>query len=231
VIAAALVIASGICLYFALTQPIVISRLASLNQIIRVAYPEKVFDEQQAAAAAKAAAAGQPAPAPPAAAPAAPGEPVLTPYEKRVAFYENLFTTALLNTDTAKKNFESLTSPTGYTAWQSARVLYDAGDKVSATLIIAFSIVYPVAKTLGLLVLILLGARHKQIFRVLEWTHKYTMLDVFVAALTLVAASTQKLLVIDTGPAVVWYVAYLVIGFASVMVLLRAKPRELAVDV
>ena len=53
VIAAALVIASGICLYFALTQPIVISRLASLNQIIRVAYPEKVFEEQQAAAAAK----------------------------------------------------------------------------------------------------------------------------------------------------------------------------------
>ena len=42
-IAAVLVIVSGVCLYFALTQPVVISRLVSLNEMIRVIYPEDVF--------------------------------------------------------------------------------------------------------------------------------------------------------------------------------------------
>jgi hypothetical protein len=223
ILAGILVVLSGVFLYFALTQPIVISRLASLNQIVRVVYSPEVYEENQAAAAAKAAAdaaAGTPAVAPPA--------PSVADYEAKVASYEKLFTTVVLNTDSAKENFANLTAAKGYTAWQSARVLYDAGDWVSGSLIVGFSIIYPVAKTLALLLLVVMGVRQTTALKIAEWTHKYTMLDVFVAAVTLVAVSTQKLLVIDTGPAVVWYVLYLVAGYASVMMLIRAHPKAAA---
>jgi hypothetical protein len=221
-IAGILVVVSGVFLYFALTQPIVISRLVSLNEMVHVIYSQDVYEENQAAAAAKAAAdaatTGTPAAAPPA--------PSQADYEARVAQYEKLFTTVVLNTDAAKENFANLTQAKGYTAWQSARVLYDAGDWVSGTLIVGFSIVYPVAKTIALMLLVILGVQQKTALKLAEWTHKYTMLDVFVAAVTLVAVSTQKLLVIDTGPAILWYIAYLIAGFASVMVLIRARPKE-----
>lgn len=217
-IAAVFVIASGVCLYFALTQPIVISRMVSLNEMIRVIYPEAAFTESQAARPAL------PAPAAPAAAPdpAAPA-PAPSPYEAKVSQYEKMFTTMVLGTDAAKQHFADLTQPKGYTAWQSARVLYSAGDMVAGTAIVAFSVVYPVVKTLALLVMILAGASQTAALRLAEWTHKYTMLDVFVAAVTVVALSTQQLLEITTGPAIWWYIAYLVAGFISVSALIRAK--------
>lgn len=207
-LAAILVIASGVCLYFALTQPVVISRMVSLNEMIHVIYPEAAFEASKPADA---------APAPP----TEPGEP--TPYEKRITQYEKMVTGMVLGTDAAKQNFADLTAPKGYTAWQSADLLYDAGDMLSGTLIVAFSIAYPIIKTLGLLLMIAANMARKSVLRLAEWTHKYTMLDVFVAAVTLVALSTQKLLVIDTGPAIWWYVGYLLLGFVSVWVLLRTK--------
>jgi hypothetical protein len=206
-IAAVLFIASGVCLYFALTQPIVISRMVSLNEMIHVIYPEAAFEASKPADA-------TPAPAP------EPGQP--TAYEKRITQYEKMVTGMVLGTDAAKQNFADLTAPKGYTAWQSAHLLYDAGDMVSGTLIIAFSIAYPILKTLALLVLIATNAKQATALKLAELTHKYTMLDVFVAAVTLVALSTQKLLVINTGPAIPWYVGYLVLGFAGVLVLIRA---------
>jgi uncharacterized paraquat-inducible protein A len=132
----------------------------------------------------------------------------------------------VLGGDAAKANFDRLTEPKGYTAWQSGRILFDAGDVVSGTLIIVFSVIYPIVKTLALFVLILTGVTQRTALRIAEWTHKYTMLDVFVAATTVVAVSTQTLLEINTGPAIWWYVAYLAIGFASLTVLIRAKPKE-----
>jgi hypothetical protein len=229
-IAAILVIASGVCLYFALTQPIVISRMVSLNQMIRVIYPEAAFAASQAAKPAPAAAPATAAPAAtpaPAAAPAASGQASAPgPYDAKVTQFEKMFTTMVLGSDAAKQHFTDLTQPKGYTAWQSARVLYDAGDMVAGTAIIAFSVIYPVLKTLALLVMILANVRQKAALRLLEWTHKYTMLDVFVAAVTVVAVSTQKLLEIDTGPAILWYIAYLVVGFVSVSVLIRAGREE-----
>jgi Paraquat-inducible protein A len=241
-IAGILVIASGVFLYFALTQPIVISRLVDLNTMIRVIYPENVFAATQPAKpalpapAASAPAASAPAPAAPstppqtAAAPAAPAATASTaavsPYEAKVTQYEKLFTTMVLGSDAAKKNFADLTQPKGYTAWQSARVLYDAGDVVSGTAIIAFSVVYPILKTLALLVMIIVNVKHKTALKLAEWTHKYTMLDVFVAAVTVVALSTQKLLEINTGPAIWWYIAYLITGFVSVWVLIRARGKD-----
>lgn len=214
IVAAILVIASGVCLYFALTQPIVISRMVSLNEMIRVIYPEDTFEATKPAATTPA----------PAAAPVEPGAPPPpTPYEARINQYEKMVTGLVLNTDAAKASFAALTQPKGYTAWQSAHLLYDAGDMLSGTLIIAFSIAYPVLKTLGLLVMIILNASQKTALRLAEWTHKYTMLDVFVAAVTLVALSTQKLLVINTGPAIWWYVGYLLLGFVSVLMLIRVR--------
>jgi hypothetical protein len=232
-IAAVFVIASGVFLYFALTQPIVISRLVDLNQMIRVIYTEDVFAASLPAAPATPAPA--PVPAPPA--PGAPQQPAAapgaaaptappSPYEVKVAQYEKLFTGLVLGTDAAKKNFADLTQPKGYTAWQSARVLYDAGDVISGTAIVAFSIIYPILKTLALMVMIVVNAKSRTALKLAEWTHKYTMLDVFVAAVTVVAISTQKLLEINTGPAIWWYVAYLIAGFASVWVLIRARGKE-----
>jgi hypothetical protein len=243
-IAGLLVIASGVFLYFALTQPIVISRLVDLNTMIRVIYPEEVFTASQPAKPAlpapAATAPATAAPAPAAPAPAAPSTPPQTaaapaapastaapsPYEAKVTQYEKLFTTMVLNSDAAKQNFADLTQPKGYTAWQSARVLYDAGDVLSGTAIIAFSIIYPILKTLALMVMIVVNAKNKTALKLAEWTHKYTMLDVFVAAVTVVALSTQKLLEINTGPAIWWYVAYLIAGFVSVWVLIQAKGKE-----
>ena len=132
----------------------------------------------------------------------------------------------VLGSEAAKKNFADLTQPKGYTAWQSARVLYDAGDVLTGTAIIAFSIIYPILKTLALMVMIIANAQNKTALKLAEWTHKYTMLDVFVAAVTVVALSTQKLLEINTGPAIWWYVAYLIAGFVSVWVLIQAKAKE-----
>ncbi len=212
-IAAMLVVASGVFLFFALTQPIVTSRMVSLSQIIRAVYPMQAFVESK-----------QPKPASgaDAAAPAAPAPDVSTEaYERSLKGFEAVFTGMVLKTDAAKKNFAELTQPQGYTAWQSSQVLYNAGDKISATAIIAFSIAYPVLKTIALVVLILLNVTPQTALKLAEFTHKYTMLDVFVAAVTVVSVSTQKLLVIDTGPAIWWYIGYLITGFAAVMVLTR----------
>lgn len=215
-IAAVLVIASGVCLYFALTRPIVISRMVSLHEIIRVVYPMQAFVESKQ-------------PKPGAAAPATPPDVSPEAYDKQVKGFEGLINGLVLRTEAAKKNFADLTAPKGYTAWQSSQLLYNAGDKLSATAIVAFSIAYPVLKTIALLILIVFNVQPKTALKIAEFTHKYTMLDVMVAAVTLVALSTQKLLVIHTGPAIGWYVAYLVIGFVAVSVMIRRKPAGAAV--
>jgi hypothetical protein len=207
-IAAILVIASGVCLYFALTKPIVTSRMVSLHEIIRVVYPMQAFVESKQ-------------PKPGAAAPATPPDVSPDAYDKQVRGFEGLINGLVLKTDAAKKNFADLTSEKGYTAWQSSRVLYDSGDKFSATAIVAFSIAYPVLKTIALLILIVINMQPRTALKLAEFTHKYTMLDVMVAAITLVALSTQKLLVIHTGPAIWWYVGYLVLGFIAVAVMIR----------
>ncbi len=226
-IAAILVIASGVCLYFALTQPIVISRMVSLHEIIKVVYPMQAFVEskQPKPAAASTTPVDASSPAAPAAAPAPAPDVSPEAYDKQVKGFEGLINGLVLKTDAAKKNFADLTAPKGYTAWQSSQLLYNSGDKFSATAIIAFSIAYPVLKTIGLLILIIINAHPKTALKLAEFTHKYTMLDVMVAAITLVALSTQKLLVINTGPAIWWYVGYLVAGFIAVSVMIR-RPAE-----
>jgi hypothetical protein len=218
-IAAVLVIASGVCLYFALTKPIVISQMVSLHEIIKVVYPMEAFVESKKPKPVAAPADGS-APAPAAAPKPAPD---ISPeaYDKQVKGFEGLINGLVLKTDSAKKNFADLTAPKGYTAWESSQLLYKSGDKFSATAIIAFSIAYPVLKTAALLILIALNMQPKTALKLAEFTHKYTMLDVMVAAVTLVALSTQKLLVIHTGPAIVWYIAYLVTGFIAVAVMIR----------
>lgn len=194
VIAALLTLASAVCLYFALTQPILTSRMITLTQMIQVLYP---MDAYQASIPA--------------------GQPAATQegYEKAVKNYENLIGNFVLKTDAAKANFANLTKPNSYTAWQSSRLLWNAGDKLSSIAIVAFSIVYPIVKTALVLLMIAVNFRNKTAFRLAEFTHKYTMLDVFVAALTLVALSTQQFIEITTGPAVGWYVGYLALGFAA----------------
>ena len=219
-IAAILVIASGVCLYFALTRPIVISRMVSLHEIIKVVYPMQAFVEskQPKPTAAPTSPADTPAPA---AAPAPAPDVSPEAYDKQVKGFEGLINGLVLKTDAAKKNFADLTAPKGYTAWQSSQLLYNSGDRFSATAIIVFSIAYPVLKTIALLILIILNVQPKTALKLAEFTHKYTMLDVMVAAITLVALSTQKLLVINTGPAIWWYVGYLVAGFIAVAVMIR----------
>jgi hypothetical protein len=218
-IAAVLVIASGVCLYFALTKPIVISQMVSLHEIIKVVYPMDAFVQSKQPKPAAAPTDGS-APAPVAAPKPAPD---ISPeaYDSQVKGFEGLINGLVLKTDAAKKNFADLTSPKGYTAWQSSQLLYNSGDKFSATAIIAFSIAYPVLKTIALLILIVINMQPKTALKLAEFTHKYTMLDVMVAAITLVALSTQKLLVIHTGPAIWWYVGYLVAGFIAVAVMIR----------
>jgi hypothetical protein len=218
-IAAVLVIASGVCLYFALTKPIVISQMVSLHEIIKVVYPMEAFVQSKQPKPAAAPADGS-APAP-AAAPAP--APDISPeaYDKQVKGFEGLINGLVLKTDAAKQNFADLTSPKGYTAWESSQLLYKSGDRFSATAIVAFSIAYPVLKTIALMILIIINMQPKTALKLAEFTHKYTMLDVMVAAITLVALSTQKLLVIHTGPAIWWYVGYLVTGFIAVAVMIR----------
>jgi Paraquat-inducible protein A len=228
-IAAVLVVASGIFLYFALTLPVVTSRLKDLHEIIRVVYPMQAFIESKQPPKPAAAVPGQPPPAPaPAAAPPAPIDISPEAYDKSVSNLEGLVKAMVLKTDSAKQNYADLTKEKGYTAWQSAKVLWDVGDKVSATAIVAFSVAYPVLKTLALLVLIVLNVTPKNALKLAEFTHKYTMLDVFVAAITVVSASSQQLLVIHTGPAILFYIAYLVTGFAGVSTLIfhRKRPAE-----
>jgi hypothetical protein len=208
IIAAVLVTVSAVCLYFALTKPIVISNLASINEIIRTVYTFEAFAEGKEA-------------------------PTQEQYETSVRQFETLFNGAVLRSDAAKANYAELTTPKGYTAWDSARVLQEAGDLFSAVAIVAFSIVYPVVKTAFLAVMIVVGWRGRLALQLAEWTHKYTMLDVFVAAVTVVALSTQTLLRITTGPAVLWYAGYLVAGFAAVWAMIawtRAAPRPVAAE-
>ncbi len=206
-VAALLTIASAVCLYFALTTPIVVSRMITLTEMIKVLYPMEAYAQ------------GIPE-----------GQPAATPegYDKAVQNYEKLISNFVLKTDVAKANFAALTQPTGRTAWGSARLLWDAGDKLSSTAIVGFSIVYPIVKTIIVLFLIITNVRAGPAFRIAEWTHKYTMLDVFVAAVTLVAFSSQKLIEINTGPAVLWYVAYLACGFTALGILIMAKPKAAA---
>ncbi len=218
-IAAVLVIASGVCLFFALTKPIVISQMVSLHEIIKVVYPMEAFVQSK-----------QPKPA---AAPTDMGSalaPLQAPivldvspeaYDKQVKGFEGLINGLVLKTDAAKKNFTDLTSPKGYTAWQSSQLLYNSGDKFSATAIIAFSIAYPVLKTIALLILIVMNIQPKTALKLAEFTHKYTMLDVMVAAITLVALSTQKAAGDPHRPAIWWYVGYLVAGFIAVAMIRR----------
>src|SRR5262249_23161526 len=150
-IAAVMVIASAVCLYFALTQPVVYSQLKDLNQIIRAVYPKQAFIESKQPPKPAAPAPGQAAASAPSAAPAPAAAPPPdisdAAYDKAVGNLEGLVKTMVLKTDAAKQAYGDLTRSKGYRAWDTAHVLWNAGDKFSASAIVAFSIAYPVLKT------------------------------------------------------------------------------------
>ena len=146
-------------------------------------------------------------------------------YQEQIDQVTSLIQQFLFSSDAARLEYEALTKPTGYTVFESAKALIASRDILPGLLIIIFSVIFPIAKTLATAILAFAQLRNVRLLDAIEKTHKYTMLDVFIVAVTLFAVSNQNLLQIDPGPAVSWYIVYIIGGFISVS-LLRQSIKE-----
>jgi paraquat-inducible protein A len=78
--------------------------------------------------------------------------------------------------------------------------LWDAGDHLLALIIFFFSIVFPVAKLTALWVIWAVRLDDRQRWDVLHWLEilgKWSMLDVFIVAIMVVAAKLKSLTTVD----------------------------------
>ena len=149
-------------------------------------------------------------------------------YQEQIDQVTSLIQQFLFSSDAARLDYEALTKPTGYTVCESAKALIASHDTLPGLLIIIFSVIFPIAKTLATAILAFAQLRNVRLLDAIEKTHKYTMLDVFIVAVTLFAVSNQELLQIDPGPAVSWYIVYIITGFISVSLLRRSIEEQSA---
>jgi uncharacterized paraquat-inducible protein A len=122
----------------------------------------------------------------------------------------------------------------------SVRRLYEVGSPVPATLILLFSVVVPVGKTLlvGWAMFAAHGAQRRRVLAFVEAIAKWSMADVFVVALFityLVAMATQSApaggapVVAFTarfGPGFYWFAAYCLFSLASQQLTARVLARR-----
>jgi len=180
----------------ALTENIIISKFATVREIVQSVYGPSDFDADNPQAEASA-------------------------YENLLATIDWGFNQIIGLSERVRANYQQMTSAQGYTVAAGARQLWAAGDRVPALLIFGFSIIFPILKTLLMLVVYVgrlawpAEQRGRRILKLLNASHKYTMLDVFVVAVMVFALSNQKLISVNPGSAIYWYVLYMAASYLA----------------
>lgn len=197
---AVLLLASVGTLWMALTTEIIVTRFQEVGDLIRTLYPEGDYIADNPGNTAK-------------------------DYEGFIQIMENGSTMLLNLSGRAQQIYQDLTQPTGYTVGAGAKQLWDAGDIAPALLIFTFSILMPVLKTLlmGFVFLEPYMVKGKPkgaaILKLLNLSHKYTMLDVFVVSISVFAFSKNALVTVEPAEAVGWYIGYMVISYMGLTLL------------
>jgi paraquat-inducible protein A len=115
-----------------------------------------------------------------------------------------------------------------YSIFDGIVVLIEQGDVLIAAVVAAFSVLLPTAKIVGLLALwraVRRGRSHSSnLPALLEAVGKWSMLDVFVVALIVFAAKASMLADANVAPAVIPFVASIVLTFYCA----RSIKRQLA---
>ena len=96
------------------------------------------------------------------------------------------------------------------------------GNFFVGTVVLVFSIVLPLIKLLALLELSYIGSTHRKhrawTYRVVEWTGRWSMMDVLLLALLVTLVKLGDLVAFQLGPAVIAFVMCVVMSMiASVM--------------
>ena len=121
--------------------------------------------------------------------------------------------------------YDDMTAPKGYTVTSGAIQLYRSGDIAPAILILLFSVAMPILKTALMLFVyvepLIAKGQHRgaDIMRLLNLSHKYTMLDVFVVAITVFAFSEQALVSVKPAEALYWYLGYMAVSYGALWLL------------
>ena len=184
-----LLFVSTAALYLALTTPILTTQLGEVDQILANVI---TLEDQQA------------------------NDPNISEEEYRAALKgmeTQLLTFLALQYPSSTERYAQATQPQSYNVLQGVDALREAGDFIPAALIFLFSVCFPVVKTAFGYVMLVGGTAARSIGRLILKSHKYTMLDVFVVAVTLFATSKQTFFLISPGEAVLYYIAYMTLSY------------------
>lgn len=201
-IIALLLLGSVFTLTKALTENIVITQFSEIGDIVRSLYPpdDYLADNPDA------------------------GE---GDYDQLVGVLEGGAQMVLGLSARAGDIYQDMITAKGYTVTSGAMQLYRSGDIAPALLILVFSVIMPIAKTLLMIFVFIEPAltkgRHRgaDILKLLNLSHKYTMLDVFVVSVTVFAFSNQALVSVTPADALYWYLGYMGISYAALWLLER----------
>ena len=124
---------------------------------------------------------------------------------------------------------EKLGERTTYSLVGGVGELYARGYSVIATVLLIFSVLFPIAKLFALLLatsgLVRLSHRARHVLhKAADLTGKYSMLDVLVVAVIIVLVRFQSLAHVEAHGGVVWFTAAVLLSMAAGLCV--ALPRE-----
>lgn len=119
--------------------------------------------------------------------------------------------------------------------WSGMMALYRAGEGLLGSLILVFSIVFPIGKNLALLVYLIarpwLGSRSEALVRLLSMLGRWSMLDVLIVAIVVVSLRLGAVAEASLLPPLYWFIASVLLTNMVSTALdwrLRARRRTLS---
>lgn len=185
-------VASAIFLYMAITSTIISTKMSSPNEFLEQVYTFEVFRDMQDDSS----------------------KATQDAYDKNIIMVQSLLNSFIASSEGAKKRIEELTMVQPYNVIEGITELYKTGDKIPAALILIFSVIFPVTKTIFALIASLTGSM-LGLTKYIISSHKYTMLDVFVVSITVFALSNQDLVSVNPGISVFYYIIYMIISYIA----------------
>jgi paraquat-inducible protein A len=103
---------------------------------------------------------------------------------------------------------------------EGVSTLISKGEWLVGTVVLLCSIVLPLSKLVGLLVLgaggLGLGRRHRALtYRLVEWTGRWGMLDVLLVAILVAAVKLGDIVAVTPGPAALAFAAVVLLSLAA----------------
>lgn len=124
-------------------------------------------------------------------------------------------------------NYDEFAAPTEQSVLSGVDELYKINNYVPATIILLFSIVLPVLKTIAIFAgLAIYRSGTEQIRRFLAFIHKWTMVDVFAVSVIVFAISRNSFIEASIMPGLIWFFTYFVLSQIALTIMSFRRADE-----